>query len=272
MNRPLFSIVIVNFNTEKYLEKAILSILNQSCKDYEIIMVDGGSQDGSIDIIQRYANHFSWWISEPDTGQSDAFNKGFLHAKGEYYVWLNADDLMLPRTLELVKESIIRNPDKKWFALNTLYIDKDNTVWRAYKTPPYRYRVLKNGHIEMGGPSSFYHKSLFEECGPFNINYHYLMDIDLWLKFINAGYSLKRINNFGWAFRDHEGSKTSSSLRGKPSEKFLKEKELVHKENNNTPKIIYLLFQKLCRFFYSYPRAWYYTKKYSGKTIDEIIQ
>ena len=245
MNNPLFSIVMVNYNAETFLEKAILSVLNQTCSDYELIMVDGGSTDGSVDIIKKYGDKFAWWVSEPDKGQSDAFNKGFSHARGEYYVWLNSDDIMLPRTLEIVKNSIESKPDHKWFALNTVYIDKDDCIWRAYKTPSYSNYILKNGYVEMGGPSSFFHKSVFEECGPFNVSYHYLMDIDLWLKFINAGYSLVRINNFGWAFRDHEGSKTSSSLKGKPSEKFLREKKEVLEVNKCHPHPIFLFYQKI---------------------------
>lgn len=269
---PMFSIVMVNYNADTYLEKAILSVLGQSCKDYELIMVDGGSKDGSVDIIKKYSDKFAWWVSEPDKGQSDAFNKGFSHAKGEYYVWLNSDDLMLPRTLEIVKESIQKHQDYKWFALNTVYIDKDDMIWRAYKTPPYSLSVLRNGHIEIGGPSSFFHKSVFEKCGPFVVDYHYMMDIDLWLKYIRAGFGLKRINNFGWAFRDHDGSKTSSTLKGKPSEKFLKEKAVVLSANNCNPSKLYLYYQKLCRIVYSYPRAWYYTKLYSGKNISDLQQ
>nr|WP_321376033.1 glycosyltransferase family 2 protein [uncultured Bacteroides sp.] len=272
MNKPLFSIVMVNYNADTFLEEAILSVLNQTCSDYELIMVDGGSKDNSVDIIKKYANRLSWWVSEPDKGQSDAFNKGFAHAKGDYFVWLNSDDLMLPRTLEIVKFTIINNLTCKWFALNTVYIDKDDCIWRAYKTPSYPNRVMRNGYIEMGAPSSFFHRSIYEKCGPFVVDYHYMMDIDLWLKFIYADFPLKRINNFGWAFRDHEGSKTSSSLKGKPSEKFLKEKAVVLTANNCKPKKLILLLQKLSRIIYSYPRAWYYTKKYTGKNISELKQ
>lgn len=272
MNSPLFSIVMVNYNADTFLEEAILSVLNQTCSDFELIMVDGGSNDKSVDIIKKYADKFAWWVSEPDNGQSDAFNKGFAHADGEYFVWLNSDDIMLPKTLEIVKSAIHKHPSYKWFALNTVYIDKDDIIWRAYKTPQYSLTILKNGQIEMGGPSSFFHRSLFQKCGPFVLDYHYLMDIDLWLKYINAGYSLKRISNFGWAFRDHEGSKTSSSLKGKPSEKFLREKSIVYSSNNSKPRTFILLLQKLIRMIYSYPRALFYTKLYSKKHISIITQ
>ena len=101
---PFFSIVMANYNSGHYIERAIQSVLSQSCKDFELIVVDGGSSDESVDIIKKYTDKLSWWVSEPDKGQSDAFNKGFSHATGRYYTWLNADDLLLPNVLEKVKE------------------------------------------------------------------------------------------------------------------------------------------------------------------------
>ena len=263
---------MVNYNSGEFLEQAILSVLNQSCKHFELIIVDGGSSDKSINIINKYKDSFAWCVSEPDKGQSDAFNKGFEHAKGEYFVWLNADDLMLPKTLELVKQEIDLHPKKKWISLNSAYIDKNNKIWRAYKTPPYSCKIFRNGNIEMGGPSSFFHRSIYEQCGPFVLDYHYLMDIDLWIKFRNAGYKLHRLTNFGWAFRDHEASKTSSSLKGKPSVKFLKEKIVVRETNNYNPNSFILLIQMLYRIIYSYPLALYYSRKYNNKDIKELEQ
>ena len=121
---PFFSIVIANYNSGQYIEKAIQSVLAQSCKDYELIIVDGGSSDNSVDVIKKYEEHLAWWVSESDKGQSDAFNKGFSHAKGEYYTWLNADDLLLPGVLQRVKLFIEKNKFTPWVAINTCYIDK----------------------------------------------------------------------------------------------------------------------------------------------------
>jgi glycosyltransferase involved in cell wall biosynthesis len=268
----LFSIVIVNYNSGEYLEQAIQSVIKQTYNNYELIIVDGGSTDNSVDIIKNYSENLTWWVSEPDKGQSDAFNKGFSHASGDYYVWLNADDLMLPKTLEIIYSYIKKYPKYKWFAPNTIYIDKDNIIWMAYKTPSYGKYVLRHGNIEIGSPSTFFHRSLYEKCGPFVEDYHNLMDIDLWLKFINAGYVLKRVNEFGWAFRHHEASKTSSSLKGNPSESFLKERLLVRKANNCHPSFGIRAYQKIRKVLYSYPISYYYTKKFGGNNIYIIEQ
>lgn len=272
MMNVFFSIVMVNYNSGEFLEEAIQSVLIQSYNNYELIIVDGGSHDNSLDIIKKYSNRLAWWVSEPDKGQSDAFNKGFSHASGEYFVWLNADDLMLPKTLEIIKSYIGNYPNYKWFAPNTIYIDKESRIWMAYKTPPYGKFVLRHGNIEIGSPSTFFHRSLYEECGPFVEGYHNLMDIDLWLKFINAGFVLKRVSEFGWAFRFHEASKTSSSLKGRPSESFLKERVLVREANNVHPNFWIRAYQKMCRIIYSYPLSLYYTKKMGGKNIYDIEQ
>src|SRR5690554_6873635 len=104
--RPLFSIVIPTFNQERYLERAIQSILCQADDDTECLVVDGGSTDGSHAILRRYRHRLSWWCTEPDKGQSDALNKGFVHARGEFLTWLNADDLLLPGTLAALRRAI----------------------------------------------------------------------------------------------------------------------------------------------------------------------
>lgn len=96
MSDPLFSIVIVNYNYGRYLDAAIRSVLDQSCGDKELIVVDGGSSDESVRVIERHADRIGWWCSEPDNGQSDAFNKGFSRARGRFLTWLNADDIMFP--------------------------------------------------------------------------------------------------------------------------------------------------------------------------------
>ena len=101
MNKPLLSIVIANYNYGRFLEEAIQSVLSQSCNDYELIIVDGGSTDNSVEIIKKYEDKIAWWVSEKDKGQSDAFNKGFAHAKGKYLTWLNADDILFQSIIPL---------------------------------------------------------------------------------------------------------------------------------------------------------------------------
>src|SRR5574344_2606747 len=94
---PALSIVIVNFNYRRYLEAAIRSVLDQQVEGVELVIVDGASKDESVEIIKRYADKLGWWVSEPDKGQSDAFNKAFAHCRGKYLTWLNADDIKIGR-------------------------------------------------------------------------------------------------------------------------------------------------------------------------------
>ncbi len=265
----LFSIVIVNYNSGQYLEEAILSIINQSCQDYELIIVDGDSSDNSVDIIKKYAHHLSWWVSEKDSGQSDAFNKGFSKAKGNFYFWLNADDLLLSESLEHAKEAIINNPNELWFSANTIFFSKEGTIEKCSVGPKWNSFLLKHNAIYVYGPTSIFHHSLFENANGFDTDLYYTMDGDLWYKFYNSGKKFIRINQFFWGFRIHEDSKTSHAYNDIPDPKFAKERTYVLRKNNH--KLLkkyhyFLIVYKLLSG--SYLQSLYYTLKLKGKNIN----
>lgn len=264
-----FSIVIVNYNTGAYIEKAILSVLGQTIKDYELIVVDGGSKDNSVEVIKKYDNQISWWVSEPDKGQSDAFNKGFSHAKGDFFLWLNADDLMLPDALEKASKYIEKYPRIKWFFANTIYVDSDDKIMDVSWGCNFSLCVTRRGHIMPSGPTTFFHRTLLENYGPFEVSYHYTMDGDLWRKFANGGASYKMINGFCWVFRLHEESKTTNVYLGgnnpKVDEEYKKQIEL-----NHVRKYWYVIaYQKIKRFFLSYPIQFLGKLIYKGQDIYE---
>ena len=102
MNLPKISIVIPSYNQGQFLEETILSVVDQQYPDLELFVVDGGSNDTSVDVIKKYEQHLTWWVSEKDKGQSDAINKGFARATGEIVSWLCSDDLYTPGTLHKV--------------------------------------------------------------------------------------------------------------------------------------------------------------------------
>ncbi len=269
--QPFFSIVIANFNHGPFLEEALISVLNQSCQDFELIVVDGGSTDGSVDIIKRYAPKLAWWVSEPDSGQSQAFNKGFYHATGQFFFWLNADDLLLAGSLERIRSVINQQPDCLWLAGNTIFFTEEGKVQRCSRGPVWVPWLLKNSPIYVYGPTSIFHRDLFSAVGGFDETLRYSMDTDLWLKFRDRGQSFVRINHYLWGFRWHQGSKTTHSFFGPQIENYALESMginikygLAHK--GITP-ILHTLYKIVSGLYF---RAYIDTMRFKGYDIFEI--
>ena len=112
---PLVTIVTPSYNQASYLEETINSVLSQTYPSIEYIIIDGGSSDGSLEIINKYASRFAKWVSEKDRGQTEAINKGFALAKGEVLAWLNSDDTFLPNTIEEAVSYLSAHPKQAWF-------------------------------------------------------------------------------------------------------------------------------------------------------------
>jgi len=214
MGTPVISIVIVNYNYGRFLETAIKSVVEQQSFDQcELIIVDGGSSDESVEIIKKYQDKIVWWVSEKDKGQSDAFNKGFSHASGVFGCWVNADDLLLPGVLHDVIGYLKKNPKSDWIGGGVVWLDKDMKVTKCSSNtqlPAFLQRISP-GFI-VGGPSSFFRISIIKEIGGFDISLHYAMDNDLWLRMLTQGYRLSVLPRYLWTFRMHEASKTTMNL------------------------------------------------------------
>ncbi len=229
-----FSIVIANYNHGQYLEDAMLSIFSQSCQDFELIVIDGASTDNSLDIIKKYADRLSWWVSEPDKGQSDAINKGFAGAEGEFFLWLNADDLMLPGTLEAAKSHLQKNPSCKWLVGNTVYFDESGIIQRCIFGPRWNDWIMRRTMVcnMVNGPSSIFRRDAYEKVKGLDTSLKYAMDMDLWMKFVDSGLRFDRIRRYIWCFRIHGDSKTSHSIGHVQSEEFRREVREVILRNN----------------------------------------
>lgn len=207
----LLSVVIANYNYGRFLEQAICSVLAANDKRIELVLVDGGSTDESLDIIEKYASRIDWWCSERDEGQSDAFNKGFAHATGKYLTWLNADDLFVPGALKKVLHELEEHPECEWFTSNTYRFTSDSKIaniwWGPHALPG--FLQTKGMALAVYGPSSFFAKNAYERVGRIRKDMNFMMDIDLWAKFVLSGIKQRRINVFCWAFRLHKDSKTA---------------------------------------------------------------
>lgn len=214
MQAPRISIVVPSFNQAQFLAATLDSLLAQNDPALEIVLVDGGSTDGSVDVIGRYEKHLAWWTSERDRGQSDALNKGFARASGEWLGWLNSDDLLLPGALGQLREHIAREPQRQWWIGGGHFIDARERPLRPYRAP---HGLAEAAQLHdwsefwFAQPSTFFRRSLYQEAGTtIREDLHYAMDLDLWLRFLKIsapGFIDAELS----VYRHHPSGKTEAA-------------------------------------------------------------
>ena len=204
---PLVSIVTPSYNQAEFLEETIQSVLSQDYPRLEYIIVDGGSTDGSVEIIHRYADHLAWWVSEPDQGQTDALNKGFARAKGEILAWLNSDDTYLPHAVSEAVEFLQGNPQVGMVYGDANLIDQDGQVIGRFPARQTDYPRLRRGYVHIPQQASFFRTSLWRQVGPLDPTFFFAMDYDLWVRL--AKISRLQYHPRLWAnFRLHQAGKS----------------------------------------------------------------
>ncbi len=206
---PRISVVTPSYNQGEFLEKTIRSVLLQGYPDLEYIVIDGGSTDESVSVIEKYEPWLDYWVSEPDRGQSHAINKGLERATGDIYAWLNSDDYYLHGALRTVAKKFPACDDVGAVVGGGKGVDETGNIQFSIRPGGLEYEdllywTLGNDFLQ---PACFFRRLAWEECGPVDEGVHYAMDFDLWLN-IARQYRFVAVDDVLAAAIIHENAKT----------------------------------------------------------------
>ena len=206
------SVITPCLNSAVYIEQTVLSVLNQSYENVEHIIIDGGSTDGTLDIIRQYENSIYYWLSEPDYGMYDAINKGIRQARGDIFAYINSDDFYYPGALEFVARYFQDHPEVDLLYGDLNFVDAENGVLFRQRYPDFdlsRFQSMK--YATIGQPAAFWRRRLWEIVGEFDTSLKMASDFDFFIRAGQAG----RLSHVPWvlaAFRVHEESMTQHQL------------------------------------------------------------
>jgi glycosyltransferase involved in cell wall biosynthesis len=219
---PRLSIVIPTYQQGGYIERTLQSIISQNYPQLQLIVIDGGSTDQTGEIIERYRQHISIYISEKDDGQSDAIRKGFDLACGDLITWMNSDDTYTEGALLAVGQFFVSNPSVRFAYGNRDVINENDQIIGRRRQPDFHPRVMRYCHMIVPQVSAFWQRSLYQESGGIDASLRFCMDFDLFVKMalISPPAHLPIILG---NFRIHSDSKTSNLENVR-----LAEDQLVH--------------------------------------------
>ena len=255
---PKISVVMPSFNHEKYIERSILSVINQGYPNLEFIIIDGKSTDTTCLIIEKYKKYISFFISKEDKGQSDALNYGFSKSTGDIFAWLNSDDVYLPGALFSAAKAFQNNKNARivygdWWSIDSL----DNVLNLNYAFDFSVNHFIYEG-FHLNSQAMFWRKSVHKNFGEFDIYLHKTMDYDMILRFgMNEGSSkFHRLPVVLACFRRHTEQKSQDE-----NDPTILEEHKKTAKKHNIYNMKYGIFKPIYRLFYRFRRAWWYMKR-----------
>lgn len=212
-NFPKITIITPSYNQGEFIEATILSVIQQNYPNLEYIVIDGGSNDNTLEIINKYQDYLNYWISEIDRGQAHAINKGLEQATGDIVAFLNSDDVYLPEILFFVASFFTENPETEFICGQTEFINQESQPTQGFadlfKVEINDITMTETCHIAQ--PSTFFRASAYQKYGNFNESLHYCFDYDFWLRAYLAGANFSDISQTLSQFRIHDNSKTNTA-------------------------------------------------------------
>lgn len=227
---PKISVITPSFNQSEFLERTILSVLDQNYPNLEYIIIDGGSTDGSVDIIQRYAHRLAYWVSEPDQGQTNAINKGLKIATGEWVAWQNSDDIFYPGSFASLAAASERYPDADLIIGDINLIDRYDKVLRdiRYVKPSY-LAMLAEGMV-LTNQAAFWRRRVHAKVGLLCESLHFAFDYEWFLR-LTMGHRGVHVNEILGGYRLHDATKTA-----KQQQRFLDEYRSILRSHPIMPR------------------------------------
>jgi glycosyltransferase involved in cell wall biosynthesis len=248
---PKISIVTPSYNQAEFLERTILSILNQNYPNLEYIVIDGGSTDGSVNIIKKYEKYLTYWVTEKDKGQSDAINKGFRKSTGEILAWLNSDDTYLPNALRLVADFFKQRTDVDMLYGRSHITDRDDEIFQEAKAMPFNLLDYTYGLFTIPQQATFWRREIFFKVGMLNVENRTCMDSELWVHFAKNKANIIHVNSLLANFRLHQQSISGS---GRWNNQYQQDKMRIQQQVfGYSLHRLRIFWRRLC-FIVKYPR------------------
>ncbi len=245
-NYPKISVITPSYNQAEFLEKTILSILNQNYPNLEFIIMDGGSTDGSVEVIKKYEKYIAHWVSAKDGGQTAAINAGFKKATGDWVTFQNSDDVFAPNALLNVAKAIRNHPEDSVFYGHLLMIDGEDRVFEHKKQIPFWMQAQVYEGMQVFNQCMLFKRDLLTKYGYFDENYRFAFDYEICTRWgTHSEIKFRLVNDFWGCFRQHELAKSSTIFTVGLSE----HEQIKHKYSQTIrPSFPERMLQKVIRF------------------------
>ena len=268
MNYPKITVVTPSYNQAEFLERTILSVINQDYPNLEYIVCDGGSTDGSVDIIKKYEKDITWWCSEKDKGQTDAINKGMRRATGEIVGWINSDDVLLPGALRIIGNYYVKHPETDFVNGLTIQIDKSDRIIRFIHIIMSKF-FFERGCYNISQQGMFWKRKLFEKIGFLNDSFHAKMDVEWLIRNYESHSKIQLLNKYIGAIRIYDDTKTArgGSIWIDDYNRILAMYKGRYSPVHGVARMPFIMYKMIkgC-----YLKNWLMKKKYKGKPYNKL--